>query len=251
LKNPYPKKLQSIPIVSAVIELKFQTNIPTEAVFGVLYTRLASEFPVVNKLPVLQLPLELREKDPNLIFLPYYELYNEQEDIIRVSIGPKVLAVTFTKQSVDYPGWTSYLKAKVNHIFCQAFETNIITSIERLGMRYTDFFDENIFQNIDIEVMQNKDNLGSNEKIQLTRLVKDDLFAHQIIISNNAEVIISGTKLEGSLIDIDTYIEEKQKLVDFAKEYGSIVQEAHDANKNLFFTMIKDEYINGKFNPEF
>lgn len=245
----YPKKLNPIPIVASVVELKFETTVPSDVVFGVLYTSLSKEFPKINKLPILQIPLEIREREQNLIFSPYYELYDD-EALFKILIGPRVLAVVFNKFKNDYPGWTGYLKEKVEHIFRQAFETKIISNINRLGIRYTDFFEQNIFEHIKLQVSHDSENIGVTEKIQLTRQVSDSMFSHQMLFSNNSEIKILGNSRYGSIVDIDTYIEEPEKDF-FHNNYINLIQEGHDLNKKHFFNLIKAEFINEYFNPTF
>ena len=250
MKKPYPTKLQPIPIVSAVVELKFSSIVPSEAVFGMLYAKLSDTFPNITKLPILQMPLEIREKEPNLMYLPNYELYND-DNIIKISIGPKVLAVIFNKHENEYPGWTLYLQKEVQNIFKKAFETGIIGDIHRIGIRYTDFFEDNIFEHINLSVKQETNNIAKNEKIQLTRQVCEGLFIHQINISNNAGLKIFDEQIAtGSIIDIDTYIEHPSRE-DFHSNYVRIIQDAHELNKEHFFKMLDEEYINGKYNPSF
>lgn len=48
-----PKKIDPCPIVDAIIEIRFSTNIHPSAVFGVIYNEFKDKYPTVEKLPIL------------------------------------------------------------------------------------------------------------------------------------------------------------------------------------------------------
>lgn len=94
-----PIKLEPTPIVSAVVEIKFISSVPSEAVFGIMYPLLSKEYKKLNKLPVLQVPNDIRDRDPNLIFAPHYEFYDEIKNL-KILVGPRVIAIAFHKTEI-------------------------------------------------------------------------------------------------------------------------------------------------------
>ena len=58
-----PKKITSCPLVETIVELRFESSLPPDAIFGVIYQKLKSDYPKVDKLPILQIPEEIRFKD--------------------------------------------------------------------------------------------------------------------------------------------------------------------------------------------
>ena len=69
-----PTKITPCPIVEVIVELRFEADLPDEAVFGVIYSSFRNETGEIEKLPILQLPEALRSTDPNLIYKPHYRL---------------------------------------------------------------------------------------------------------------------------------------------------------------------------------
>ncbi len=241
MNEPFPTKLNSIPIISAVVEIKFISNVPSDAVFGTFYPLLNSDFPELKKLPILQVPSDIREKDPQLANAPHYEFYNNKNDTLKVLLGPGVLAIVFNKSTIEYPGWTEYIEDKIHKIYNDVFQTNIITSIKRFGIRYTDFFNDNIFENTEFSIKQESYNISENEKVQIIRTFEKENFMHNVVVSNNAEVVTNGIQSLGSIIDIDSYIDNPKE--DFKDEYKTYLKNGHDINKKQFFTILKKEYI--------
>ncbi|MCE2887858.1 MAG: TIGR04255 family protein, partial [Pseudanabaena sp.] len=72
-----PKKITPCPILQAVVELRFETVLPSDAVFGILYSLLSSQYNTFEKLPILQIPEILRSQDPNLRYQPAYKLIDD------------------------------------------------------------------------------------------------------------------------------------------------------------------------------
>jgi len=240
-----PVTLTPSPIISAVIEMRFSINLPMDAVFGAFYPLLSEDFSELKKLPILQIPSDIREKDPMLANSPYYELMNLNENILKVLIGPKVLIIAFNKtEKINYPGWSKYIEEKILGIYKKVFDSNIIKSVLRFGIRYVDFFEDNIFGNINLEILQDSKNMALSEKVQISRSFFTDKINHNLIVSNNASVVIDNKLKAGSIIDVDSYVEEEFENFDYKKYLNS----CHEANKKQFFSLLKKEYIDTKFN---
>lgn len=245
-----PIKLTPTPIVSAVIEIKFTPLVPSEAVFGIIYPQLAREYTQLNKLPILQVPNDIRERDPNLIYAPHYEFFDKNEKL-KILVGSRVIAIVFNKmENNEYPGWTEYIEGKVLGIYEKIFASKIISKIDRFAIRYTDFFQSNIFEHTKYQVSSdNKNNLGIDEKIQISRNFKEEDFTHNIIISNNSEFITNNNREFGSIIDIDTYVENLN--INFESDYSNLLKKCHILNKNQFFDILKKDYVDTEFNAKY
>ncbi len=63
--NKLPIKIFPCPIIEATIELKFSSNLPKGAVFGLIYQVVKDKFAKVERLPTAMLPTEIIENDPN------------------------------------------------------------------------------------------------------------------------------------------------------------------------------------------
>lgn len=245
-----PIKLEPTPIVSAVVEIKFISSVPSEAVFGIMYPLLSKEYKKLNKLPVLQVPNDIRDRDPNLIFAPHYEFYDEIKNL-KILVGPRVIAIAFHKtENNEYPGWTEYIQEEIISIYSKVFTSGFIERINRFAIRYTDFFKSNVFEHTKYKVSSPEGgNLGLNEKIQFSRNFQEEEFSHNIVISNNAEFIFNNKKEYGSIVDIDTYTENIDE--NFQNDYADILQKCHLLNKNKFFDILEKKYVDSEFNAKY
>jgi uncharacterized protein (TIGR04255 family) len=66
-----PKKISPCPITEAIVELRFESDIPNDAVFGIVYQDFKTDYPVLEDLPILQLPESIRKQDKALHYKPY------------------------------------------------------------------------------------------------------------------------------------------------------------------------------------
>jgi uncharacterized protein (TIGR04255 family) len=238
-----PKKISPCPILEAVIELRFKSKVPSVAIFGILYNRLKDRYTNYEELPILELPRSVLETDSKLRFQPHYRFLNG--DFI-IQLGPQMISISVRE---NYPGWTVFL-SEINYIVSLLDELNIIEKVNRLGMRYIDFFAEiDIFNNINLELTLNKEPLKSISKYVRTEFIKDD-FKILLQITDNSEIKSKESNVtKGSLIDYDLSIESN--IADFFKVYNDMLNKAHQTLKEHFFSvLIKKDFLK-TLNPEY
>jgi uncharacterized protein (TIGR04255 family) len=95
-----PKKLVNSPINEAIFEIRYNGIYPGEALYGVLF----DVFQHISKqkveiLPILQIPQQIRDMDPNLF---YQHFYRTQNNNLGFSVGPHSIVFSALK---PYPGW--------------------------------------------------------------------------------------------------------------------------------------------------
>lgn len=231
-----PKRICPCPIIDALFEVRFTSNINHNAVFGIIYNALQNDFRKVENLPILQLPEIVRTSDPNLAFKPHYRISND--DFV-VQIGPDVLTISsFPK----YVGWNLFSK-KIFEILQKLENIRIINKIERIGIRYVNFFDFNIFENINLRVcIDSNDILYKNTVIRTE--IEQEGFNSTLQIANNA----TNNSRIGSIIDIDTF--SNLNLETFFKNKEEIINNGHTNEKKLFFSLLKTEFLN-TLNPTY
>lgn len=231
-----PKKLDPCPIVDAILEVRFSSKINPNAVFGVIYNTLQKEFPKVETLPILQFPDAVRAGDANLKHKPYYRISNDE---FVVQIGPDV----FTISSFPiYKGWSTFSNL-IFDVIKKIEHTNTIQSVERLGIRYINFFEANIFDNIDLKVSIKKEAIRYKNTVVRTD-IEQRPFISTLQIANN--VNLKGRF--GSIIDIDTHTGLGLNMLFPNKE--EIINAGHSKEKDLFFGLLKPEFLKS-FNPKF
>lgn len=229
-----PKNINPCPIVDALIEVRFDTRINANAVFGMIYSVLQKDFPRVETLPILQLPEIVRTSDPNLKYKPYYKISDER---FVIQIGPDVISIS---SFPEYLGWNCFSKTIFN-VLSKIEGIGIIDIVERIGIRYINFFEHNIFEKINLKV-----SIGSEDILYKNTIIRTEIeqgeYSSYLQIANNAN--INGK--HGSIIDIDTFL--TKNLKSFSSRNVDIINIGHLKEKELFFSLLKPEFLN-ELNP--
>lgn len=224
-----PKAIEPCPILDALFEIRFTPRIHPSAVFGMIYNILQEDFPKVENLPILQLPEAVRAADPNFKFKPHYRISNQS---FVTQIGPDVLTISsFPK----YAGWNEFSK-QIFRILDRVEKAGIIDSVIRIGIRYINFFDNDIFKNIDLKIFIRGNNIAYKNTIVRTE-IEQRAFKNSLQVANNAN---HNNKL-GSIIDIDTSTESN--LNNFFVNKEILTNSGHTIEKELFFSLLKNDFL--------
>jgi len=244
MNKPYPSKISPTPIVSAAIEIKFNINCPIDVVFGVVYNVLKKDYPLYDILPIANIPEQIRIND-GLIEQPHYRLYNDIQPY-SILIGPKIFVFVYNKENLnsenDYPGWSEFIVDELSRLYKILFELNFITEVTRLGIRYNDFFSNiNIFEHTEFNLIYSDGNRKDTIQTQVIQTMQKNNIINNIVISNNSSFIAENTQVNGSMVDIDSYMTKFDK--NFMHFYEEYLEKCHELNKELFFDMLKKEFI--------
>ena len=235
-----PLTIDPCPIVEALVEIRFKTTFPQDTIIGVFYSAVKERYPDLEKQPVTDIPEKLREANPNLTFTPYYRLKGEH---IFCQIGPNVLTVNCLE---PYVGWELYY-SEIEFVFNKFAETQISSNFLRLGIRYINFFDTNIFDNINLELSINNSR-SSGENTSIRTACPSNNFENTLHVLSDRQIKLNDTVISGSIIDIDTY-----KILDDAHTVANVldlVNEGHIEEKKLFFNLLKSDFLK-TFNPKY
>jgi uncharacterized protein (TIGR04255 family) len=236
-----PKRITPCPIVEAIVELRFESRIPPDAVFGIIYNALISKFAKIEKLPILQIPEEIRTTDPQLVYQPYYKLIS---DNFTFQLGAKVLSLS---NPGTYAGWDKFA-GQLIETFKVIQKLNFIKQVERVGIRYINFFENlNIYNNITLSVEMNGVPLDSEQLLTRAELKRGNFLGVLQIASNTNLAVLNKPPKKGSVIDIDISREIKN---DFFSGMDILLKEGHEEEKKIFFGLLKDDFLK-KFNPEY
>lgn len=237
-----PKKIDPCPIIDALVEIRFETNIFKSAVFGFVYKQIQAYYPgEVTQLPILQLPEQLREQDPSLKFKPLYRI--ENPDFI-IQIGPDVLCIS---SKIPYNGWDLFLE-HVFFIISQLTDQKIVKRVIRLGHRYINFFEGNIWDCLSLTTPKIASYVSNNTLIRSELIDGNFINIVQIADSAKYKATDSSTERSGSIIDIDTFREYDDNY--FTQNIKSELNQAHLCEKKLFFSLLNPQYLN-TLNPEY
>ena len=238
--NKLPVEIKPCPIVEAILEIRYSSDIPSEARFGMIYGSIGDFFknePI--PLPIAHLPQDIRNQDPNLRYKAHHQFREKNQTL---NVGPDVINFSTSEPYCGWKAWSVFFY-KILETF---LNSKVLKKVERIGLRYINRFEENIFEKIDCEVFVTGNKL-TNESTNLRTEMIDDEFIKVLQIGNSITMIRDRNKINCSVIDIDVlYNIEDSKH--FVQNHQEIIEKAHIKEKQIFFSLLKDSYLN-KFNP--
>lgn len=230
-----PKRLDKCPLVDALIEIRFNSDLDKSVIFGFIYGLIKDTYPgPVVKLPLSQIPAQIRDNDPNLQYKPLYRI---EGDSTILQIGTDVLCLS---SMIPYIGW-DVLSEKAITIINKLYGAGVIKNVLRLGHRYVNFFEGNIEDKLNMSfsfVPQYK-----RENSQIRTEVIDGNYVNTLQYSNSAvyKPTTTAPELKGCLIDIDTFRAYNDDS--FARSVKHEINAAHISEKTLFYSLLKPDFI--------
>ena len=232
-----PLKISPCPIVESTIGINFEPNIVNDAVFGIIYNVIKDRFQNVEAFPILKIPDEIRKNDLILMNQAHYKVTNEN---IVILIGPRTLSLSCTKY---YKGWDHFIK-EVDDLFNKIGQLGIIKSVNRLGIRYINLFNFDIFEKINMSIASDNVFMHFNNKFIKVDILNNE-FTSTLQVSNNITI---KNVVKGALIDIDTFT---QKGLDaFFDNYKDLLIKGHNVEKEIFFSLLQKDYLES-LEPEY
>lgn len=238
-----PSELKSDTILEAIFELRFEPNIPHEAVFGAIYPMIMEKITDLKpiSLPILQLPDMVRNNDAQFKYQPLNRL---QKEGLSISIGPRVIIFSITK---PYIGWHNW-KPNISSILDNISEAKVIKSVERTGLRYLNFLNgRDVFPLIKAEVKIIDSTIKPISTVVRTE-IREGEYLKALQLANNASINEKGETMGGSLIDIDITRNKSIPNYDFKINLETILDKSHTMAKQLFFDILKDDFLK-ELNP--
>jgi len=226
-------------IVDCVFDIHFESDVITESFLNTISK--VDSFEEIIKLPLHQIPDNIRKNDPNLKSEPLYEIRSKINQEYKILVGDNIIGIAVLNQ---YSSWTNSFFPKIKEVFEIILASGKINTISRLGLRYVDFLeDENIFRTGKINIDINSS--AVNDKKMFLR-IEDSIgdISYNKVITNN--VRYEDTFEIGSIIDIVTFVENKLFLIDdtFSKaDFFDTIDKLHQINKMKFKEVINDERI--------
>ena len=107
------RHLENSPLQSLTLEIFFDTNLSLENLYGKLYSNLFETFcDKVQTLPLAQIPLIIRDSDPNLKYQPIYRGVDTNQHVI--SLGQHSLIFEHLEPYSSWNDWSPFLYEKIN-----------------------------------------------------------------------------------------------------------------------------------------
>lgn len=236
--NNFPLRLNKCPIADALVEIRFRSNLDRNVVFGMIYNQVKDKYKGnIQPLPILQIPSQVRDSDPELQFKPLYRI---EGDGVILQIGPDVICFSST---IPYIGWKR-LSFEVKDIIRKLSDNDIISEVTRLGHRYVNFFEGNVQD--DLNMRFNIDCDCEKTFLHVRTDLKDGNFVNivQFTSSANLHDAKANISTKGQVIDIDTSRIYENEGDCFLKRIDSEIDAAHLCEKRIFFSLLNNKLIN-------
>ncbi len=230
-----PIKVEKCPITEAIIEIRFEPNIPVHEIHAIVFEKFSASYPNRSTYN-FGLAEEILESNNAFRYNPRHSFQNN--DLI-LNFGKHIFTIiNYETLHRGYLGWDKF-STKTQEIFSVLFAKGVIKSLERASIRYVDFFENlDIFERINLNFNPvDGANLekASQENILFRNEFSHDDFKHIISISNNAEY----ANLKGSCIDLDII---KDSDVN-ENNLFEIIEKGHKLEKELFFGLLKADFL--------
>ncbi|NML85237.1 TIGR04255 family protein [Polaromonas sp.] len=232
-----PTKLNKEPLIEAIFEIRFTSSVNASDIMpGFLHAK--SKGSKIERLPIGQIPREIREADPQLAQQPLVRIHL---DNFLVLVGDKALALSC---KLPYPGWKAF-KAEIQQMLSYVEDAGIVDKVERYALKYIDVIEGSSVAemigriNFSVELGGNK----PNSTIQMQFEVPRDEFVHVLQVGAPGTVtLINGEARQGLVLTVDT-ISQQVELPLSALENGLFLDRIHDVNKQLFFECLTNETV--------
>lgn len=235
-----PTRISPCPITEAVAEYRFTTTESWTNLPGIFARSVRERYQKENRLPLNELPEEMRRVNPALKHKPHIQYLSEK---FIVQLGPQV--VSLTTRGI-YPGWTAF-REEVAWLLERVKAAEIVEEGERIGLRYIDFFEGNLFDHLDATFQFGEASLTGPE-LSVTKVMRCGPFQARLVLNNSAITKIDGEPKRGGVLDLDVSLGPQDfELFENGLEK---LDEAHLLNKQVFFGLLKDDYLE-TLNPEY
>lgn len=234
-----PSKIKNQNLLSSIIELRFDLLVPAEQIIWSLFNDMKNSFSTPIKLPVADIPRDIRLADENLKSLILYTMV-DNDNIYRVNCGEGI--ITLEIGNFNYTEWNDFY-AKFEYIFNKIRDN--IHQINRIGVRYINAFNNGNYNNFKINLCVNGRSLENNP-LQLTFDYQRDERIVKIRFLNKAQYSVDNKKyFDIVILDIDAIYNKEIAI----NQLSQIIEDSHLIVKEAFFGMCKESFINDVLQP--
>jgi uncharacterized protein (TIGR04255 family) len=229
-----PVKIDPCPIVEAILEIRFVTSESWPTLPGLLFARIRDRYPEQKDLPLAQVPDELRRREPAFTYQPLIQFLSPGDFLIQ--FGPRV--VSLVSKSKEYAGWPA-LEKEMIWLVSELQKIGFVSEGERLGVRYINFFNFDIFEKLELEVSTAKKRLAG--ELSVTSVLSRPPLTSRLLVTNSAILGTGDGARSGSVLDVDVWLGS----LDFDLFENGLAKfgEAHYFEKQIFFGLLKPDFL--------
>lgn len=224
------KPAKENPIIDAGLEISVSYAFPSDAIVGIIYNFLHQKDADVelHKLPVSNIPDEIRKMDANLKDKPTHQLTCKEGFI---QVGENVLCIG---GAMPYSSWGQFKKFISDTV--ELLRSNsLLGKVKFAKLRYLNFYQDNVFERISLNIsMPDVENICGGSAAFRAEIPFDNNIIGVLQITNGVHVKNVSIDLDddGSLIELQMIAKEVR-----LDELSDIIQNLHDKVESLFIKL--------------
>lgn len=246
MSDKLPKLLRKAPIIEALAEVRFAPSpgqLISSVLPGLMFSTFKAKYPNITQHPSAQLPVELKEQNAELRYLPNVLMAGKNSSIV---IGGRVLGIMCT---APYPGWGIF-RPSILEVWKVAKDSGILGSIERFSVKYVNLIvadmgsDQLSLTNVKLQL---DDHLVSNQPSTIRTEFIEGPFVVAVTVVTQATTVGDNPQ-NGLILDIDVICNGP-----FPGEWDDIekmLEDAHALEKKVFFNLLTQKTIDA-YEPEY
>lgn len=242
-----PIKLGKEPLIEAVFEIRFQSSVPfsaTNIIPGIIFQSFPGKVGGVEKLPMADLPEQVRKQDPILASQPLLKIGFEDHLLL---IGDNSFCVVCT---LPYMGWSSF-KAKIIELLSILGKHNLITEVQRHSIKYVNVLegnnDEDLLKKLAFNCQIGKHQLQhpSNVLLKVESKIDDVIVILGVTSPAKVTPLKADKEISGLVIDVDCIYQHKPIMwTEFMNDIDSKLNSIRWLNKSYFFDCLTEDTLN-------
>lgn len=248
--NQTPKRLNKEPLIEAIWQAQFEPKegLPVgDLLPGILYSALKLDHPnlQLHRLPTADIPAPFAQFDPNLRFSAKYRM-EEPGSPFLFQVGDRIVTMNCRK---PYAGWSAF-KERILKLVEVIESSGLVPTPTRHSLRYIDLLCLDPAPSL--KALQVNFQIGEwsleNRPIQMRVEIPDNDCNHVIQIATPAEANLPEGKLQGSVIDLETFsISQPSSWQDVRTQIDQI----HDRSKAVFYQQLLTADAIALMDPEY
>jgi len=242
LRKRLPTRLKQEPLVEALWEIRFTSEHPaaSELLTGIIFQQMKADFGKSDRLPVANMPREVRERDANLRYAPTVRLTGSR---YTVGIGDQAIGLSSLR---PYTGWKEF-RAKIDELLSTIEQSGVIGKCKSFSIKYVDCIGSATNPSLDVLAINVgiADRKFASEPMAIRTEFHEMGYLHILQIGLPAEVSVVATKetLRGVIMEVDTHCTADAEIDNFHHWISARLDGVHAANKTVFFSILSDDTI--------
>lgn len=248
--NQIPKCLNKEPLIEAIWQAQFEAKegLPVgDLLPGILFSALRVDYPnlQLHRLPTADIPAPVAQLDPNLRFSAKYRM-EEPGSPFLFQVGDRIVTMNCRK---PYAGWSAF-KGRILKLLEVIESSGLVPAPMRHSLRYIDLL--TLDPAPDLKALQAQFQIGhwslQNRHLQMRVEIPDGDCNHVIQIATPAEANLPEGKLQGSVIDLETF---SSSMPTRWQDVRAQIDQLHDRSKAVFYQQLLTADAIALMDPEY